>query len=318
MPNRLAKQALLAAAAVVCAGSVAACSSDNNAADRQATATVTATSVTTKTTTSRASSTAQTASRATMSATTKARPQPNNAPHSSADSAGGGRVTDVQQPAVTVPTQRERRERYHDSSQWLWLQSSEVVVPGVKLSIEGADGKIGNCSAGFFAHGGGRDFMVWAGHCAHVGDNVYFVDPAGNTLWLGQAVESQFSLGEQDWALVDISNSQAPWSSQLPLDMRNAGAITAADIATYDLQICHLGFRTGMACGDTGEVLNAMTFEAYAPGDHGDSGGPVFAYYEDHFYPAGMVSYGSGFAPDRGYYQLLAPVLEGFGLTLYA
>ncbi|MBN9644492.1 hypothetical protein ACFSSC_11020 [Corynebacterium mendelii] len=209
---------------------------------------------------------------------------------------------------------RERRERYHNSSDWEWLTKTDRVVPGVR--VYNVDGKT-SCSAGWFAHKGERKIMVTAGHCGSVGDRVVFVNKQGEKFLLGRYVVSDNTMGKIDIGLVDVTDSQAPWYSSPPLKEKVTRLWGFDELQKADPMVCRLGFRTGMTCGDLAEITNRQTFSAYAPGDRGDSGGPVFAFVDKVLYPVGVTSYRNDYRPDQGWFQGLKTILDTYGLQLY-
>lgn len=72
------------------------------------------------------------------------------------------------------------------------------------------------CSAGFFGRAKGRGVMITPGHCGDQGDDIYARNENGEQAFLGRVVESEFTLNEKDWALVDVSRSEAVWLSTPP------------------------------------------------------------------------------------------------------
>ncbi|MBV7280962.1 S1 family peptidase [Corynebacterium sp. TAE3-ERU30] len=209
----------------------------------------------------------------------------------------------------------EGKVRYHNSADWQWLSDSTTVVPGVKVYNKAAGTE---CSAGFFGRAKGRDFMITAGHCGDQGDDIYGRNEYGEQAFLGRVVESEFTLNKKDWALVDVSRSEAVWRSTPPFTASLVGYLTVDQMDEVRPQICRLGWRTGLSCGDYRKGFSELMFEAHAPADHGDSGGPAFAIIEDKLYAAGFVSSGSDYEPDRETFASIAPVLEHFDITLYS
>ncbi|AZA14419.1 hypothetical protein ACFPVT_04315 [Corynebacterium choanae] len=214
-----------------------------------------------------------------------------------------------------TPPKKEKRFRYHNSSDWRFLERGDFVTPGSKLHTD-----TGSCSAGFFVTANGRAYMIWAGHCADVGEQVYWRNPEGTEVLLGETVWSKND-DTDDLALVDITHTRAPIRPNIQLvDDRFGGVVNLRQegLHTDDLLICRLGYRTGISCGDfDGVYQNSRKFTSYAPADHGDSGGPVFILKGTTWYPVGVVSGGWDSEPDIGSAAEIAQLVKAWNLVFY-
>ncbi|AZA12954.1 S1 family peptidase [Corynebacterium choanae] len=223
------------------------------------------------------------------------------------------RQSDVPQQWGTHKPERDKRMTYQNSKKWQHLLHPETITPGARLVTEH-----GACSAGIFAHDTSREYMIWAGHCGELNETVYVEDGAGQWRRFGTVVERESDGHQVDFGIVDITDTTVPWSSQIGLEYEGAGTLTGEELDRQQPSICRLGYRTGLACGDFGKILNENMFSAYASADHGDSGGAVFAVNNDRMYPVGMTSFRIDDHPDQGFYQLVAPVLQRYNLAVYS
>ncbi|WKD61282.1 hypothetical protein CCICO_06275 [Corynebacterium ciconiae DSM 44920] len=159
--------------------------------------------------------------------------------------------------------------------------------------------------------------MITAGHCGDEGDKIYAKDRSGQKAFLGEVVASDFSLEKTDWTLVDVTHVKAAWRLSPPFKAKLVGSLTVEQMDDVRPQICRLGWITGLSCGDYREGVSDLMFEAHAPADHGDSGGPAVAIVDDKLYAAGFVSSGSDYTPDREMFAAVSPVLEHFNVQHY-
>lgn len=200
----------------------------------------------------------------------------------------------------------------HNSEDWLWLETSKVVTPGSYI-LNKTGSK--SCSTGWIVGQKERYFILTAGHCGKRGDNFYLPD---GTTYIGQMVESMYvKVGDADYGLIELSPNAPVDSSPQFKNLKLLGWRGYDWIEENDPRICHLGYRTGLSCGDYLEITPGgnVTFRGFC--DHGDSGGPVFALTKDGMYAVGVLS-GNGIGDaSRTYSMAIQPPMERWGLVIY-
>lgn len=219
---------------------------------------------------------------------------------------------------ATIPTTTRSRRALedskisHNSEDWLWLKSSKFVTPGSFILNKTKDT---SCSTGWIVGADDRNFILTAGHCGDRGDEFYL--PDGET-YIGQMVESMYvEAGGADYGLIELSANAPVNSSPQFKDLKLLGWRGYDWIEENDPRICHLGYRTGLSCGDYLEITPGgnVTFRGFS--DHGDSGGPVFALTDEGIYAVGVLS-GSGIGDaSRIYGMAIQPPMQRWGLTIY-
>jgi hypothetical protein len=207
-----------------------------------------------------------------------------------------------------VPATRTETPIYQNARDWQWLAAAGKAQPGTQF-ITG-----GYCSTGWIVTADGRDFILTAGHCGKTGDKVYIPHPDGSTSYIGEFVESTYTkTGLADYALIELHDG--PWTSTPPFDEPLVGWRGSAWLEQTRPQICHLGWRTGLSCGDfisvEGSIVN---FRGVVDG--GDSGGPVFAMTDDGLIAIGVTSFEQDTDATRVSASLIEEPMERWGLTI--
>ena len=230
------------------------------------------------------------------------------------------RVDTFPQPAPPPPRQRATPEPtpsvrqdspiYQNVRDWEWLSASGRAQPGTKFFTDD-----GNCSAGWMVSVDSRDFILTAGHCGKRNDAVYLPHPDGSNSFLGRFVESAYTeTGHADYALIELQGDS--WTSSPPFEEPLAGWRGAAWLEQYRPRICHLGWRTGLSCGDfisvTGSILHFRGIS-----DGGDSGGPVFAVVDGQLLAVGVISYGQDTDATRISASLIEEPMQRWGLAIH-
>lgn len=239
-----------------------------------------------------------------------------NAPASSGIGGGDSASGSASSAGSSTGGQRQAAESpiYRNSRDWTWLEAANGVVPGAKIINRTASGA---CSTGFIVGKGDRRFILTAGHCGDVGDEFVVPTESGAELPVGEMVESKWTgVGAADYGLIELSPA-ARYTSELPLAEKLAGWRTVEWLDQVRPQVCNLGWRSGLACGDYLEQGGGQSFEYRNIADHGDSGGIVYAHHEGALYAVGVTSGGSDQDATRGIAQRIDIPMEGWGLTIY-
>lgn len=230
-------------------------------------------------------------------------------------------TTTVTQPPATVTstvapeaTADEHSPIYHNSTDWMWLARPPRLVPGAQFQNSTTSSA---CSTGFFVHKGDREFILTAGHCGDVGDQITMVDADGDEMYVGEVVESEWThVGDVDYGLIDLSNAKAGWRSSMPTEEKLDGWAHAEWLLNAKPRLCRLGYKTGLSCGKfLGIKGQTVTYESIS--DRGDSGGPVFAVVDGKLYAVALTSGVSDDDKTIASAQLVENAFERWGLKLY-
>lgn len=225
---------------------------------------------------------------------------------------------------------------YHNSENWASLVQNSAIFPGTQIANPAQDLV---CSVGFVAQDtAGTKYLITAGHCGQLGEQIV-ATYGGSAGVIGTVVTSVTGqVGTADYAIIKITNDSAAaqvkgsipssltktikfyddgfsWAPQAT-QTQWAAALPLAQLATQYRGYCHLGFRTGLSCGEiTATDAANWQLEISAFGDHGDSGGPIFAVDSAGFHPVGITSWVSAYALSLGGTSI-TDVLQKHGLSL--
>ena len=211
--------------------------------------------------------------------------------------------------------------KYHNSMDWKFLERPGKIQPGGRIYKVGTSSY---CSTGFIASLGERVFIVTAGHCGDVGDQFLVEDSQGNTLVVGEMVESYVayesdgSILGADIGLIEIYDAAKQYvDSSLPPGQQLMGYITPQYAQQHGMLICRIGSTTGYACGVFEEIGRDGQFYFRNIVDRGDSGGAIFALDDNGAYALGVTSNVSDFNKTLAGGMEIASAMEHWGLTLH-
>lgn len=211
--------------------------------------------------------------------------------------------------------------RYHNSVDWEFLKAPGKITPGARIYKVGTSSF---CSTGFIASLGDRAFIVTAGHCGDVGDQFLVEDRQGNTLVIGEMVESfvdyesDGSILGADIGLIEIYDEAKQYvDSSLPPGQQLKGYITPQYAQQQGMLICRIGSTTGYACGVFEDIGSDGQFYFRNIVDRGDSGGAIFALDDNGAYALGVTSNVSDFNKTLAGGMEIASAMEYWGLTLH-
>nr|WP_240563071.1 S1 family peptidase [Mycobacterium sp. IS-1264] len=166
------------------------------------------------------------------------------------------------------------------------LPAASAIGPGVGIYVEYADGSGGmGCTAGFLVRtGAGQTGVLTAGHCNRPGQpskvvlNLAGILPYTTFGVFARTVSEGVRSEEHDIGLIMLDGDVVPQASAI------AGSLPVSGVARelqFGQQVCKFGMSTGEAiCGQVLDVTDSkVTFAA--PGQCGDSGGPVYLMQSD-------------------------------------
>lgn len=209
---------------------------------------------------------------------------------------------------------------YHNKVDWQFLEAPGKVVPGGMI-LNRTNGS--SCSTGFIASRDNRVFIVTAGHCGNKGDKFDIRDSRGNTLRVGEMVESYVERHGQGIVGADIGlielypNVRQYVDSALPMNAKLKRWITPQEAERRNMEICRLGATTGYSCGVFVSVDKAGQFYFRNIMDRGDSGGAIFAVDRSGVWALGVVSRVSDYNKTLGGGMEIASAMRHWGLTLH-
>jgi len=166
------------------------------------------------------------------------------------------------------------------------LPAASAVGPGVGIYVGYADGSGGmGCTAGFLVRTStGQPGVLTAGHCnrrdepSKVTMNLAGILPYTTLGTFSQTVSEGVHTEQHDIGLIVLDGENVPQTSAI------ADALPVSSVAT-DLhigqQLCKFGMGSGEAA--CGQILNVTDSKVafLAPGQCGDSGGPVYLIQSD-------------------------------------
>lgn len=237
--------------------------------------------------------------------------------------AASGQATDQ-----ALDDSAQRSEIYRNSEDYDFLGDRPGgLMPGGEYFTEpDASGESSSCSTGWMVTKDdqpGRVFMLTAGHCVTQGEAIYYQDESGTPVRAGVAV---MSTGEDldhdlDYALIDVTDAPA-WSPNIPVNdsVQVEGWRDAAWAEESNPYVCRIGYRSGLSCGAFLQRDTENIFRYENISDHGDSGGPVWAYdsEEDAWFAVGVTSFGVEEDATNAGALSVGPMMDRYGLTLIA
>lgn len=161
------------------------------------------------------------------------------------------------------------------------LPASTAIGPGAGIFVEYADGSGGmGCTAGFLVRTpAGEAGMLTAGHCNRPGGpgkvtmNLGGVLPYTTVGTFSQTVSEGVHNEQHDIGLVVLGGDDVPRSAAIGTSLPVSGVATNLRIGQ---ELCKFGMGSGEAtCGQITEVTKSKVV-FLAPGQCGDSGGPVY------------------------------------------
>jgi hypothetical protein len=166
------------------------------------------------------------------------------------------------------------------------LPASSAIGPGVGIYVEYADGSGGmGCTAGFLVHTStGLTGVLTAGHCNRPGQpskvamNLAGILPYTTFGIFGQAISEGIRSEQHDIGLIVLDGETVPETSAIAASLPVSGVASDLQIGQ---QLCKFGMSTSEAI--CGQVLNVTDSKVAftAPGQCGDSGGPVYVVQSD-------------------------------------
>lgn len=184
------------------------------------------------------------------------------------------------------------------------------------------------CTLGFFArYPDGHVVVFTAGHCANLAREAQpdsppvarYLSGDGYSVPFGEYIKAVSRPTGQDLAMIQTVNARVQPVARAVGPVR--GYSTAADLTTGNPQICIVGSRTGLHCGVLTYVSAVRVDWAGIPAVEGDSGGPVYAKWDDGSYTAvgvvnGVATRRDGMGTGRGTGSLIANDITVNHLTL--
>ncbi len=161
------------------------------------------------------------------------------------------------------------------------LPASNAVGPGAGIYVEYADGTGGmGCTAGFLVRTStGAPGVLTAGHCNRPGEaskvtmNLGGVLPYATLGTFSQTVSEGVHNEQHDIGLILLNGGNVPRNPAIGAALPVSGVAT--NLRTGQ-ELCKLGIGTGEAtCGQITEITDSKVV-FLAPGQCGDSGGPVY------------------------------------------
>ncbi|MGD1174035.1 S1 family peptidase [Mycobacterium seoulense] len=161
------------------------------------------------------------------------------------------------------------------------LPASSAVGPGTGIYVQYADGSGGmGCTAGFLVRTStGQPGVLTAGHCNRPGEASNVTMNLGGTLpyatlgTFSQTVSEGVHNEQHDIGLIVLNGDNVPQNPAIGAALPVSGVATGLEPGQ---ELCKFGMGTGKAtCGPITEITDSkVVFQA--PGQCGDSGGPVY------------------------------------------
>lgn len=161
------------------------------------------------------------------------------------------------------------------------LPASTAVGPGAGIYVQYADGSGGmGCTAGFLVRTNtGQPGVLTAGHCNRPGEaskvtmNLGGVLPYATLGTFSQTVSEGVHDEQHDIGLIVLNGDDVPQNPAIASTLRVSGVATNLHTGQ---ELCKFGMGTGEAtCGQITEITDSKVV-FLAPGQCGDSGGPVY------------------------------------------
>jgi hypothetical protein len=166
------------------------------------------------------------------------------------------------------------------------LPAASAIGPGAGIYVEYADGSGGmGCTAGFLVRTStGQTGVLTAGHCNRPGQsskvtlNLAGILPYTTFGMFGQTVSEGVRSEQHDIGLIVLDGDAVPQTSAIAATLRVSGVASELQIGQ---QLCKFGMSTSEAiCGQIFDVTDSKVVFS-APGQCGDSGGPVYLMQSD-------------------------------------
>ena len=160
------------------------------------------------------------------------------------------------------------------------LPAASAIGPGAGIYVDYADGSGGmGCTAGFLVRTStGQPAVLTAGHCNRPGEpskvtmNLGGILPYATLGKFSQTASEGVHGEHHDIGLIALSGDNVPQSSAIAASLPVSGVATGLQIGQ---QLCKFGMTSGEpACGQILDVTESKVM-FLAPGQCGDSGGPV-------------------------------------------
>jgi V8-like Glu-specific endopeptidase len=161
------------------------------------------------------------------------------------------------------------------------LPAAGAVVPGAGIYVDYADGSGGmGCTAGFLVHTStGESGVLTAGHCNRPGKpnkvmmNLAGILPYAALGTFSRTVSEGVRPEQHDIGLITLDGDNVPQNPAIAASLPVSGVTTKLRIGQ---QLCKFGMSSGeTTCGQIVKITDSkVTFSA--PGQCGDSGGPVY------------------------------------------
>ncbi|HTX95298.1 MAG TPA: S1 family peptidase [Mycobacterium sp.] len=161
------------------------------------------------------------------------------------------------------------------------LPAASAAGPGAAIYVDYADGSGGmGCTAGFLVHtNSGQAGILTAGHCNRPGEpskvriNLAGILPYATLGTFSQTVSEGGHSEQHDIGLILLDGENVPQNSAIAASLPVSGV--ASDLQVGE-QLCKFGMSSGeAACGQIMDVTESKVV-FLAPGQCGDSGGPVY------------------------------------------
>lgn len=166
------------------------------------------------------------------------------------------------------------------------LPAASAVGPGSGIYVQYADGSGGmGCTAGFLVHTStGQAGVLTAGHCNRPGQlskvsmNLAGILPYATVGTFRRTVSEGVHNEQHDIGLIVLDGENVPQASAIGSALPVSGVATGLQIGE---ELCKFGMGTGEAtCGEITQITGSkVVFQA--PGQCGDSGGPVYRNQSD-------------------------------------
>lgn len=250
-----------------------------------------------------------------------------------ADTGGSVETDTAVDGSVSTQGDASELETKADSGQIYWQQQGfealeenpEGLYPGSGfLTIDQEKGTASLCSTGWLVgQEGDHDhvYMLTAGHCGKVGDEIYIPVANGDPIPAGRFVWSQGGEpGGIDHALVDVTDAPN-LQSALPLgdQLQISGWRGAEWVRENKPYTCRIGAKNGLSCGAFTEMESEIVYRYENISNHGDSGGAVWAQdpKSGNWYAVALTSFGSAEDATNAGAVTIEPVMDYFNLKIY-
>lgn len=182
---------------------------------------------------------------------------------------------------------------FDDAEPWEWLRYPNRVMPGASFHSESTQAQSGYCTFGFFVGHEGREQVLTAGHCGHVG-SVISANPFEEigSVEVGTLVRQDYDhhTDNVDIAVIDIEDDRLIDSHELPFAEPLLGVKDAVWVGEHRPRLCRLGRTSGVSCGEYLGMTPGGQILAHLEAEGGDSGGPVVAVTDEGLWAVGLTA----------------------------